>query len=315
MGLGPITWLGNRITRWLTDERPVAGTPLCDFERIRYEVRPGDVLLVEGRSHVSEVIKTITQSPWSHSALYIGRIHDIDDPRLREQVQQAHAGDPDEQLIIEAWLGAGTVVNSLDKYRDDHVRICRPTSLARGDAQRVIQYSLQHLGFQYDVRQLLDLARFLFPYGILPRRWRSSLFEHNAGTPTRTVCSSMIAAAFNSVQFPVLPVVHQREDGSVRVYPRNARLYTPRDFDYSPYFEIIKYPFLSIAEHPQYRNLPWDHKAHIAVKQTDCDLPPLDEIEDPQASVEPVSAAGDVDAVVEEEEQDKVVAAQQDVGP
>lgn len=287
MGLGPITWAGNTITRWLTDERKPAGSPLCDFERIRYEVRPGDVLLVEGRSRVSEVIRTITQSPWSHSALYLGRLHDIDDPRLRARIQQVYPGDPEEQLVIEALLGEGTVVNSLQKYRQHHLRICRPSGLSRADAQQVIAYCLQHLGFRYDVRQLLDLARFLFPYGILPRRWRSSLFEHNAGAPTRTVCSSMLAAAFYSVHFPVLPVVHTREDGSVRVYPRNARLHTPRDFDYSPYFDIIKYPFLAIDEHTHYRSLPWDHKGHLTEETAARPIPQLDEIEDHHDSGSP----------------------------
>jgi hypothetical protein len=290
MGLGPIRWIGNTITRWLTEEQGPTTTPLCDFERIRYEVRPGDVLLIEGRTRISEVIKTITQSPWSHSALYLGRIHDIDDPDLRERIRKAHPGDAEKQLVIEALLGEGTVVNDLGKYRDYHIRICRPSGLARSDAQKVIAYCLNHLGFRYDVRQLLDMARFLLPYNILPRRWRSSLFEHNAGASTRTVCSSMLAAAFNSVQFPVLPVIHRREDGSMRVYPRNARLYTPRDFDYSPYFEIIKYPFLGIDERTRYRNLPWDHKGHILEEIGRAPIPGMDEIEEHQGSDE---ATGD----------------------
>ena len=300
MGNGPILWLGNCVTRWLTQERPSAATPLCDFDRIRYEVRPCDVLLIEGRSRVSDVIRTITQSPWSHSALYLGRLHDIDDLQLREKVSQFYDGDPDEQLVIEALLGEGTVVNPLSKYEADHVRICRPTGLSRGDAQRVIAYSLQHLGFRYDVRQLLDLARLLFPYSILPRRWRSSLFEHNVGTPTRTVCSSMIAAAFTSVQFPVLPVIHQRDDGTVRVYPRNARLYTPRDFDYSPYFEIIKYPFLDFNDTPKYRTLPWDSKDHLAEETSEQDIPDLADI----AESEPDGTTAAADAADEPDDQE-----------
>ena len=53
--------------------------PMCDFERMRYELRTGDVLLVEGRSRISGIIRYLTQSSWAHSALYIGKIHDIDD--------------------------------------------------------------------------------------------------------------------------------------------------------------------------------------------------------------------------------------------
>jgi hypothetical protein len=273
MGHGLKAWLAQVITTWLTAEKPVDRTPLCDFERIRYEIRPGDVLLVEGRTRVSDVIKSITQSPWTHSALYLGRIGDIDDPRVREHVSYCYDGDANDQIVVEALLGRGTIISNLSKYTNDHLRICRPGGLSRRDAQTVIAYAVKHLGCDYDVRQLLDLARFLFPYGILPRRWRSSLFEHNAGFPTRTVCSSMIASAFNKVHFPVLPVMRRLENGELRLYKRNARLYTPRDFDYSPYFEIIKYPYLGIEDKSLYRNLPWDEDGQICNGVDDC-FPP-----------------------------------------
>jgi hypothetical protein len=108
------------------------------------------------------------------------------------------------------------------------------------------------------VRQLLDLARFLFPYGVLPRRWRSSLFEHNSGVPTRTVCSTMIAEAFHSVKFPVLPLPVDDEKMRTSLQERNSKLFTPRDFDYSLYFEIIKYLMFGFDELAVYRRLPWD---------------------------------------------------------
>lgn len=271
----PAAWLGKKIVGWLTAEQVSVNPPLCDFERIRYEIRPCDVVLVEGRSRISEIIRTITQSPWSHSALYIGRIHDIDDEELREKVLSFYAGDPDEQLIIEAWLGVGTVVEPLSKYREDSLRVCRPAGLARQDAQHIMKFALHHLGFEYDLRQLMDLGRFLFPYSIIPRRWRSSLFEHNAGVPTRSVCSSMIAAAFASVKFPVLPMLEERRDGSLRMVPRNSRLFTPRDFDYSPYFDIIKCPHLDFTTQPTYRDLPWDRTGRVCDADGECYVPTM----------------------------------------
>jgi len=275
MAFNPAAWLGRKIVRWLTTEHQDNTPPLSDFDRVRYEVRPCDVILVEGRSRVSEIIRTITQSPWSHSALYIGRVHDIDDPDLRGRLLSFYNGDPNEQLVIEAWLGEGTMVKPLSKYSNGTLRICRPTGLTRQDAQKVLDFSLQHLGFEYDLRQLLDLARFLLPYGIIPRRWRSSLFEHNAGTPTRSVCSSMIAAAFASVKFPVLPVLEEKRDGSIRMIPRNTRLFTPRDFDYSPYFDIIKCPHLDFGKMPSYRELPWDNKGRICNDDGECFVPTM----------------------------------------
>lgn len=251
--------LAEQINRYLTHELPSTRAPLCDFEKLRFEIRQADVLLVEGRTRVSEVIKLITQSPWTHSALYIGRLSEIDDPLLREEVRAHHLGPPEEQLVVEALIGRGTVVTPLESYRGEHIRICRPRGLSRPDAQTVISQVAAYLGMGYDLRQLLDLARFLFPWAVMPRRWRSSLFEHNVGETTRTVCSTLLVDAFSAVNFPVLPVVRPDAEGRFRLYARNSRLFTPRDFDYSPYFDIIKYPFVAFEEGELYRRLPWEH--------------------------------------------------------
>ena len=252
-----LRWLYDKATDWLTRQGPPSASPLCDFNRLGFELRLGDVILIEGRSRVSEVIKVITQSPWSHSALYVGRLYDIRNPDLRQVIEYHYDGDPEDQLIIEAMMGRGTIISPLDSYKDDHMRICRPTGLAPADGEAVVAYAVKHLGWDYDVRQILDLARFFFPWSFLPRRWRSSLFEHNAGKPTRTVCSTLIAEAFMSVDFPILPFIDRDEDGSIRFFKRNPRLAAPRDFDYSPYFSIIKYPFLGINDVGLYHRLPW----------------------------------------------------------
>ncbi len=215
------------------------------------------MILVEGRSRVSEVIKLITQSNWTHSALYIGHIYELEDPALRALVRRHYHGDPNEKLLLEALLGEGTVVVPVSKYRDDHLRICRPAGLSPDDARRVIAYCVSRLGSDYDIRQLLDLARFFFPWSVMPRRWRSSLFQHNAGSATRNVCSSLIAEAFSRVEYPILPFIDRGNDGTLRFFKRNPRLYTPKDFDYSPYFNIIKYPYLRLDELSLYRKLPW----------------------------------------------------------
>jgi hypothetical protein len=250
--------LNKKITAWLTEDGAPTDIPMCDFDRIRYEIRPCDVLLTEGRSHVSDVIKYVTQSAWSHAALYLGRIHDIEDPILRNKAKEHFAGPPDTQLLIEGVLGKGTVITPLTFYRQDHIRICRPRGLSPQDAQRVIEFAINKLGHDYDVRQILDLARFMLPWPILPRKVRSSLFTANPTESTRTVCSTMIAEAFDSVHFPILPHIKKNKDTGIEMFKLNPRLFTPRDFDYSPYFDIIKYPFVSIDEEPSYRRLPWN---------------------------------------------------------
>ena len=83
--------LKNRLYNWLTEEPPAPGVMPYDFSRLKYELRPGDVLLIEGRSRISSVIRTITQSPWTHAALYIGRLIDFEDEELQRVIQIGRA--------------------------------------------------------------------------------------------------------------------------------------------------------------------------------------------------------------------------------
>ena len=268
------TWLMDRLSAWLnTEVDDNEDARLTDFERLCEELHQGDILLVEGRTRVSHVIKSITNSPWTHSVMYIGRFDEIRDESLQEKVSEHFTGESHEQLIIEAMLGEGTVIYPVTKYKNEHLRICRPKGLSRSDRQNVITFALSQLGYEYDVRHLLDLARFLLPYGILPRRWRSSLFQQYAGRSTRNVCSYMLGEAFSAVNFPILPIAERAEDGGLKLYKRNPRLFTPRDFDYSPYFDIIKYPYFGLDDVAAYRGLPWDTNGMVCNANGDCFVP------------------------------------------
>ncbi len=250
----------KKISQWITYEPEYLGIPLCDYERIRFEIRPCDVLLIEGRSHVSDVIRHVTQSAWSHAALYIGRLYDIDAPALRDTLLKHGVTDPSEQLLIEGIMGRGIIVSPLSAYAKAHIRICRPRGLIRDDAQKVTSFAVRQLGLGYDTRQIFDMMRFFVPWLMMPRKWRSSIFSHRPGTYTKTVCSTMIAEAFGSVLFPILPMVQENDRTGIELVHRNPRLFTPRDFDYSPYFEIIKYPFIQTVEHGLYQKLPWNQE-------------------------------------------------------
>ncbi|MCW5590066.1 MAG: hypothetical protein KIT27_10470 [Legionellales bacterium] len=251
----------KKLIAWLMKDEPPSRFPLSDFDRLRHEIRPCDVLLFEGRSRVSEVIKLITQSPWSHAALYIGRLHDIENPILRDRIKEFYPHEDNEQLIIESVLGKGTLVSPLSRYHRDHIRICRPKGISHHDGQQVIGHAIGRLGMDYDVRQIVDLARFLFPWSVIPRRWRSSLFTHNPNAPLRQICSTSLAEAFDSVKFPILPLIKEHAETGIELIPRNPRLFTPKDFDYSPFFEIIKYPIFDMSlSGALYRNLPWNRE-------------------------------------------------------
>jgi hypothetical protein len=98
------------------------------------------------------------------------------------------------------------------------------------------------------MRNVIDLMRYLLPTPPVPGRWRRRLLALGSGEPTRAICSSLIAAAFHSVRYPILPMLdrdYRQLRGTQRarqeiLHIRSSRLFTPRDFDISPYFRIIK---------------------------------------------------------------------------
>src|SRR3981081_1668693 len=56
-----------------------------DPEHLRGVIEPGDVMLVEGNNRVSGIIKYLTQSTWSHGALYVGPVDGANVPDGRPQ--------------------------------------------------------------------------------------------------------------------------------------------------------------------------------------------------------------------------------------
>jgi len=253
------------VTNWLLSEKKRMTPPLQDFEKMSQELALADVLLFKGRARISQVISMVTQSRWTHAALYIGCCSDFSkDSETLHLIRQHFDGDEHEQLVLESLLGQGTIITPLSTYADESIRLCRPHGILKEDAEKVVADAVQQVGRGYDIRQLFDLARFMFPYVLIPRRWKSSLFAYKPGEATKAVCSTVLAEAFMRVKFPVIPVIHEK-DNQVSVHKRNPRLFTPRDFDYSPYFDILKFPyvnyeqsFLGFATKGGYRDLPWD---------------------------------------------------------
>lgn len=109
-------------------------------------------------------------------------------------------------------------------------------------------------GHQYDLKNVLDLARYLLPTPPVPVGWRRRLLALGSGDPTRAICSTLIAQCFAEVRYPILPQVETLPvtrpdcpDCVQRVHHvRHHSLYVPRDFDVSPYFQIIK-PTLTLG--------------------------------------------------------------------
>ena len=95
---------------------------------------------------------------------------------------------------------------------------------------------------------------------------------------TETICSSLLAEAFGAVRFPILPVPARRKprtalerlrqqilgrptrrarSGLLRA--RHPTLCVPRDFDLSPYFDIVKFDAREGAAF-DYQRLEWEER-------------------------------------------------------
>jgi len=214
-------------------------------------LRPGDVLLVEGDQRLSVAIKYLTQSTWSHAAIYVG---DALGPA-------EDGGEPDR--LIEVLLEHGAAGAPLSKYAAFNTRICRPVGLSDDDRRKVVDFMVAHLGVEYDLRNIFDLARYLLPTPPVPMRIRRKMLAIGSGDPTRAICSTLIARAFQGVRYPILPLIETAEGrrlaaGSYNkgevLHIRHHSLFTPRDFDLSPYFAVVK-PTLESGF--DYRELVW----------------------------------------------------------
>jgi len=237
---------------------------------LRTTLQKGDVLLVDGDQRVSEVIKYLTQSSWSHAALYVG-----DEPWRRHPEQradlEARYGPDARHLLAEAIMEGGVVTSPLAKYETHNLRVCRPRGLRPEHCRSILDEVLAQIGSRYAVGNALALARYFFPVSLIPRRWRRRALELSDDVTREVICSTLIARAFQRVGFPILPAVTPVDDARARprwrgwlrsepyphVFHREAcALITPRDFDLSPYFDVVK--LTDVGERAfDYRRIRW----------------------------------------------------------
>jgi hypothetical protein len=245
---------GRALARYLSRES-VGYEPYTpsDPETLRATLQPADVLLVEGNQRLSAAIKYLTQSTWSHAALYVG--------------DRFSPGGDEEKVLIEVIVEEGCIAVPLSKYRNYNTRICRPVGLTPPDREAVVGFMIDSLGLRYDTKNLVDLMRYLLPTPPVPVRWRRRMIALGSGDPTRAICSSLIAEAFGRVRYPILPLIADtlnREVPATMAVSRHSRaeilhirhhsLYTPRDFDLSPYFRVVK---PTIERGFDYKALTW----------------------------------------------------------
>ena len=252
--------VGRAIAAYLCKPIGKPGGNTIDARLVADTVLPGDVLLIEGNTRMSAAIKYLTQSTWSHAALYIGA-------RPELSLVEGEAAS-----LVEADVLEGVRAVPLSCYGAFRVRICRPVNLTAKDRERLIQFILQRLGHRYDLKNIFDLARYLFPIPV-PARFRRRLISLGSGDPSRAICSTLIAQAFGAVRYPILPIISRKHDGNparadqVRELwrIRHYSLYVPRDFDISPFFEVVK---PRIVKKFDYQVSPWSEGDTVIMGDT-----------------------------------------------
>lgn len=243
--------IGRRLAGFLNKPRPhYKPFSLISEDQLKATLQVGDLILVEGNSKISSAIKYLTQSTWSHVCIYIG-----DEPEL--------------QPLLEADLLEGVTTVPLNKYDGFNLRICRPHELTQTDTKALLAFVIERIGIQYDTKNIVDLMRYLLPAPPVPERFRRRMLTFGSGDPTKAICSTLVAQAFQSIEYPILPITSKINDeichisngqtqcsGQIDVMlKRHHTHFTPRDFDLSPYFDVIK-PTLNAGF--DYKHIEWD---------------------------------------------------------
>jgi hypothetical protein len=208
----------DAFVRYLTTpiRRDEAGATEC-IESLAGVLRRGDVLLTEGNTRVSMLIKCLTRSPWSHVSMYVGPLEDGDDPRC----------------IVEADIVAGVRSIRMSELDAWNVRVLRPASLDSTKRGRLAEWVTSRIGSEYDHAHAALLGRRLLH---LPLGRRSgSLSNPATSTATRFICCSLLAHGFASVGLAIAPE-GTCPDASACADPASI---TPADFEQAALFEVI----------------------------------------------------------------------------
>lgn len=235
--------IGNVLVDYLSKENPkYRPKTVYPSDLLSKVLQPGDILLVEGSSKFSSAIKYLTQSTWSHAAIYLGK------ELLKDLPQCKHCD------LIEADVKRGIIALPMSAYSSRHTRICRPIKISQEDLKQIATYLKSRIGHQYDLKNIFDLARYLMPNPPVPLHWRRNLLIIGSGNPTQAICSSLIAQAFQNIKYPILPELSMESKLAYKI--RHYSLFTPSDFDLSPYFSIVK----PGEENFNYKSFNWESR-------------------------------------------------------
>ena len=137
---------------------------IYDIQKLKKQLQPGDVFVVHGRHLISRIIRIVTDSPWNHATMYLGK-----------------------GKYIEA-NNKGVEIKSVEEYKDKTFEIYRHAKISKKQQQTIIEHAHSEVGKGYDVLQLLQLFLY-FLFGV-----RGNARE--IGTRNKYICSELVAESY-----------------------------------------------------------------------------------------------------------------------
>ena len=249
--LSPLRLFGRHLARFLSKPRARhSHLPTSPRNRVAAALRKGDVLLVEGNTRFSTAIKYLSQSTWSHAALYVG-----------DHLGAPQAGH-EARVLCDVDINDGVRLVPMSEFTGLHTRICRPVGLSDGEIDALVDFMVSRVGYSYDLKNIFDLARYLIRTPPIPSSMKRRMLALGSGEPTKAICSTLLAQAFESIHYPILPAIElidpttpgAEQARAEILHIRHHSLYMPRVFDVSPFFRIIK---PRLEEGFDFRRLRW----------------------------------------------------------
>lgn len=251
--LSPLRLFGRLLARFLSKPRAShSHLPTSPRNRVAAALRKGDVLLVEGNTRFSTAIKYLSQSTWSHAALYVG-----------DHLGTPEAGE-EARVLCDVDINDGVRLIPMSEFTGLHTRICRPVGLSEREIDALVDFMVSRVGYSYDLKNIVDLARYLIRTPPIPSSMKRRFIALGSGEPTKAICSTLLAQAFESIHYPILPAIElidpaapgAQQARAEILHIRHHSLYMPRDFDVSPFFRIIK---PRLEDDFDFRHLMWSN--------------------------------------------------------
>ena len=81
-------------------------------------------------------------------------------------------------MLVEATLAKrGPCRAAVEIRLQANIRICRAVGLSEAERDAVARFMIDRIGHAYDLRNIIDLARYLFPTPPIPIRFRRRMLR------------------------------------------------------------------------------------------------------------------------------------------